>query len=139
VALSMGGSALVNLGLSILLVQHFGLTGVAIATLAAALLVETLIIIPKACRMHDVSPWLFISSALLPALPPMVAALGGAYLLDQWQAADSFLMIFGQGAASALIFFTVFYWTGFKPDERRLLKDKLHRLRHPRPADPTTE
>jgi O-antigen/teichoic acid export membrane protein len=134
VALSMGGSALVNLGLSILLVQYFGLTGVAIATLVAALLVETLIIIPRACSALGLSPRLFVSGALLPALPAMVPALGSAYLLDLWQAADSFLMIFSQGAASALIFFTAFYWTGFKPDERRLLKDKLNRLRHPRPA-----
>ncbi len=139
VALSMGGSALVNLGLSILLIQHLGLTGVAIATLAAALLVETLIIVPKACITHGVSTWRFVSGALLPVLPAMVPALGGAYLLDQWQTADNFPMIFLEGAASALIFFTVFYWTGFKTDERRLLKDKLHRLRHPRPADPTTE
>lgn len=142
VALSMGGSAFVNLGLSILLVRYFGLTGVAIATLAAALLVETLIIIPRACSTLGLSPRLFVSGALLPALPAMVPALGSAYLLDLWQAADSFPLIFGQGAASALIFFTAFYWTGFRPDERRLLKDKLRRLRHPRPAadpDPTAE
>jgi O-antigen/teichoic acid export membrane protein len=69
VAFAMGGSALVNLVLSILLIHHLGLTGVAVATLAAALFAETLIIVPVACARNGVGRWRFVSSALLPADP----------------------------------------------------------------------
>jgi O-antigen/teichoic acid export membrane protein len=139
VAFSMGGSALVNLGLSILLIQHFGLTGVAIATLSAAFLVETLIIVPKACTMHGVSLSRFVVGALIPVLPALAVALGIVYLLDHLQAANSFTWIIVEGAASALIFFIVFYWTGFKAEERRMLYDKILKLRGPRMANTTEE
>jgi O-antigen/teichoic acid export membrane protein len=134
VAYSMGASALANLVLSILLIRHFGLTGVAVATLVAAFAVETLIIVPRACAKNGVSLGQFVSGALLPAVPALIPALGSAYLLDQLWPSESFLRIFAQGAASALIFFAAFYWTGTKPDERRLLKDGLGRLRRTRAA-----
>jgi O-antigen/teichoic acid export membrane protein len=139
VALSMGGSALVNLGLSILLIQYFGLTGVALATLVAALLVETLIIVPKACRDNDVSIHRFISDALLPALPATGGALGCAYLLNMWQGANSFTMIIFEGALAALVFFLVFYWTGVKPGERQMLVARLRGRRRSLSADVTPE
>jgi O-antigen/teichoic acid export membrane protein len=129
VAFSMAASALVNLILSILLIQHWGLTGVAIATLVAAFAVETLIIVPRACSENGVSLGRFVAGALLPALPALIPALGSAYLLDQLWLSDSFLRVFAQGGASALVFFAVFYWTGARPEERRLLKDRLRRAR----------
>jgi O-antigen/teichoic acid export membrane protein len=134
VAFSMGASALVNLGLSILLIQNWGLTGVALATLAAAFTVETLIIVPRACAKNGVSLGEFVSRALLPAVPALIPALGSAYLLDQLWPSESFLRIFAQGSASAFAFFATFYWTGAKPEERRLLTDRLGRLRRTRTA-----
>ena len=130
VAFAMGGSALVNLVLSVLLIQHLGLTGVAIGTLAAALLVETLIVVPKACAAEGVPLRRFLAGALLPPLPALVPALGAAYLLDHWWAADRFPTIVAQGAASALVYFAAFYWTGAKAEERRLVTGKLRRLVH---------
>jgi O-antigen/teichoic acid export membrane protein len=135
VAFSMGASALLNLVLSILLIQQWGLTGVALATLVAAFTVEILIIVPRACAQNGVSFGRFVSGALLPVVPALVPSLGSAFLLDQLWPSESFLRIFVQGAASALIFFAVFYWTGAKPEERRLLKDGLGRLRRTRTAD----
>jgi O-antigen/teichoic acid export membrane protein len=134
VAFSMGASALVNLILSILLIQHWGLTGVAVATLVAAFAVETLFIVPRACAENGVSLARFASRALLPTAPALIPALGSAYLLDQLWPSDSFLRIFVQGAASALLYFAAFYWTGAKPDERRLLKHGLRRIRPARTA-----
>lgn len=139
VALSMGGSAIANLVLSILFIQHFGLTGVAVATLAAALTVETLIIIPRACAMNGVTLAQFLQQALVPLLPAFVAALGLAFLLNQWQAADAFTWIIVEGAASALVFFIVFYMTGLKAEERVTLKNKIKRLGSKRQANTAVE
>jgi O-antigen/teichoic acid export membrane protein len=139
VAFAMGGSALVNLVLSILLIHHLGLTGVAVATLAAALFAETLIIVPVACARNGVGRWRFVSSALLPAVPALIPSLGAAYLLDQLWPAESFARILLQGGASALIYFGAFALTGTAPRERRLVADRLRRLRRPRPADPAAE
>ena len=139
VALSMGGSALVNLGLSLLLIQYYGLTGVAVATLAAALLVETLVIVPTACRVNGVPTRRFVSGALLPLLPAMAVALACAYLLDRWSGATSFTAIIAQSALTALVFFAVFYRSGVKAEERRMLAGKLRRLARRGPAGAAQE
>ncbi|MFK7845580.1 MAG: MATE family efflux transporter [Rhodothermales bacterium] len=128
VAFSMGGSAIVNLVLSILLIRHFGLTGVAVATLAAALAVETLIIVPRACVMNGVTLAQFLVRALVPLLPAFAAALGTAFLLDQWQPADTFTWIIVEGAASALVFFILFYMTALEAGEKDMFKHKIMRL-----------
>jgi len=139
VAFSMGGSAIVNLVLSVLLVQYWGLTGVAVATLAAAFFVETLIIVPAACARNGMSLGRFVSGGLLPAVPAILPALGVAYSLDQLWTADSFPRILAQGAAGALVYFAIFYWTGSTREERRLLKARMRRLRRTPAADPTAE
>jgi len=139
VAMAMGGSALINLALSILLIQHLGLTGVAIATLVAAFVVETLVIVPRACAVHGVTLARFLSQAVLPTLPALLPALGAAYLLDQAWPADSFPRIFAAGAASAALYFAVFLRTGLKAGERRALIDRLGALQRPRRTSPAAD
>ncbi len=134
VAFAMGGSALVNLALSILLIQFLGLTGVALATVAAALLVETLVIVPLACVRLGLKSWTFLKDAILPAVPALIPALGVAWLFDRQWPADHFSAILPQGAAAALIYFNVFVWTGVRAEERRQLMARLRNRRHPRPT-----
>jgi len=135
VAFAMAGSAALNLILSVILIQDYGLNGVAAATLIAAFTVEVLVIIPRACWARGVSLWRFFRRALWPVLPALVPALGVAWGLDQLQpSADGFLWIILEGGGAALIYFAGFYVTGMKPEERAFIgsKLKLPRRRPPR-------
>lgn len=127
VAFAMGGSAVLNLGLSLLLIQIWDLPGVALATLIATLSTEVLLVVPRACREHGIRLYDFVRRALWPTLPALVPMLGLAFLLGHWQTPDTFLWIFLQGGLCALTYFLTFFLTGLTEAERRLIGDKLRR------------
>ena len=128
VAFAMGGSALLNLVLSLVLIRVFGLAGVALGTLIATVLVEFAQVIPRACRDQGLSLAGFLGRAIWPTLPPLAPALAAAWLLAQWHPVDGFVWIFAEGTVSALLYFAAFYWTGLKPAERALIAGKLSRI-----------
>ncbi|WP_295389462.1 MATE family efflux transporter [uncultured Thiodictyon sp.] len=134
VAFAMGGSALLNLALSLILIQFFGLLGVALGTLIATFLVEFTLVVPRACRDQGLALTGFVRRAIWPTLPALVPTLGTAWLLAQWHPISGFVWIFLEGAASALVYFTVFYWSGLTAAERDLIAGKLRRRFKSRPA-----
>ena len=137
VAFAMGGSALLNLVVSIILVQFLGLIGIALGTLIATLVVEFALVVPRACRDQGLPLVGFVTQAIWPTLPALVPALGTAWLLAQWQPITGFLWIFLEGGVSALVYFAVFYGIGLVPAERALIAGKLRRLRQRgRPSSP---
>ena len=142
VAFAMGGSALFNLALSLILIQFFGLIGVALGTLIATFLIEFALVVPRACRDQGLILSGFIAKAIWPVLPPLVPALGTAWLLSGWQPITGFGWIFLEGGASALVYFAAFYWSGLAPAERTLIAGKLGtllnraRAHSPSPTDP---
>ena len=105
------------------------------ATLVAAFVVETWIILPRACRENEVTFGRFVSGALVPGLPALVPAMACAAVLHHLWAADTLLRIVAQGSVSALIFFVVFAWTGVRPEERRLVRERLRGLRRAEDAN----
>ncbi|NCA70020.1 MAG: hypothetical protein EOM91_07915 [Sphingobacteriia bacterium] len=133
VAFAMAGSALLNLALSILLVQSFGLIGIAFGTLIATLVIELTLVVPRACRDQGVSPLVFARRAIWPTLPALLPALATAWLLAQWQPVTGFHWLFIEGALSALVYFTLFYWSGLDAAERALISDKVRALLRPAP------
>jgi O-antigen/teichoic acid export membrane protein len=129
VAFAMGGSALLNLILSIILIRFFGLIGVALGTLVAIVLMELTLVVWRACREQGLPLAGFASKAIWPSLPALVPALATAWLLAQWQPVNGFVWIFLEGSVSALVYFAVFYRVGLDAAERALIADKLSRLR----------
>jgi O-antigen/teichoic acid export membrane protein len=128
VAFAMGGSALLNLVLSIILVQFYGLIGIALGTLFATLIVEFALVVPRACRDQGLPLAGFALKAVWPTLPALVPALGTAWLLAQWQPISGFVWIFLEGAVRALVYFAVFYWSGLVAAERAMIAGKLGRM-----------
>ncbi|MBK1630600.1 hypothetical protein CKO31_07545 [Thiohalocapsa halophila] len=128
IALAMAASALLNLVLSVILIQDYGLNGVALATLIAAFTVEVLVIIPRACWSRGISLWRFFREAIWPVLPPLAPALAAAYGLDYLQpAVDGFQWVFLQGATAALVYYLTFYLTSVRAEERLFITAKLKR------------
>ena len=126
-AIAMLVSAALNLLLSIVLIGAFGLTGAALGTLAAVLLVEGAFILPRACRHSGISATAFLGSVVWPSLPALLPMLGVAAALDQWLATDSLGLLCFKVVTCGLVYLTGFFFTGLSRTERALLLGKLLR------------
>lgn len=136
VAGAMVGSALLNLLLSLALILPLGLSGVAVATLIAALVVEALVIVPRACRSQSLPLAGFLRKGVWPALPPAIPMLAVAWLLYRWQPPEGLGMVTLHGLAAATIYVLLFYRFAMAASERRQIVDRLSGLRGRRPASP---
>ncbi|MCB1734793.1 MAG: oligosaccharide flippase family protein [Gammaproteobacteria bacterium] len=125
VAGSMALSALLNLGLSIVLIQIVALPGVAFATLLAAFIVEMGVIVPKACATKGVRYWDFVRDGVLPAIPAAVPMFAIAYGLATWIAPIGLGNVSWQGAIAGLAYLLVFLFTGVRADERTRVFNKI--------------
>ena len=124
VAFAMGGSAVLNLILSIVLIQRFGLTGVALGTLLATLVAELLLVMPRACRAQGIGLGSFLRNAIWPTMPALVPSLGAAALMAYAQPPTTFGWIILQGGTAALLYYAIFYRTGLSDSERGLVAGK---------------
>ncbi len=129
VAFSMAASALLNLLLSLVLIQFFGLTGVAVATLVAAFIVEMLVIIPRAVRVQNISLKDFLAKVIWPVMPAVLPMLIIVWGLNAWQQADTIGWVVLQSFIAGLVYLLAFYFTGMKTDERQMVSDKIARFR----------
>lgn len=130
VAYSMLASALLNLVLSIILIQIIELPGVAYATLVAAFIVEMGVIIPAACRTQSVSYWAFIKDGVLPGVPALIPMFLTAWALATfWTAPEGLLLVVLQGGPAALVFVIAFLFTGVTANERARVMNKIRSLR----------
>lgn len=126
-ALITGGEALLNLVLSVVLARTMGLEGVALGTLIAVVVANLGCFYPYMCRQFGV-PLGALSAALarahLPALA--VAGLAGAAIasLD-----PSGVLILAGALAIAIVYATVFWFTGMAADERRQVVTLVRRGR----------
>jgi O-antigen/teichoic acid export membrane protein len=86
-----------NVALSIALIPHFGLMGVALGTLIPAAIEFSLVILPYAFRVIKVAPGRFVRESIVPAvLPsvPMAFLLYQAYVrIEDW----SFMVLLVSG------------------------------------------
>ena len=126
-AIAMLASAALNLLLTVLLISVFGIYGAALGTLAAVLLVEAAVILPRACRHSQVSALGFIRTVVWPSLPAVLPMLACALVLDQWLTTDHFGLLCFKVATCGIVYLAGFYFTGLTAAERGLLSDKLLR------------
>ncbi len=104
---ALGGAAL-RLLAGILLIRPFGLAGVGIAAIVAALTVDVGIVAVGACRHLGVPFASFLREAVAPALPGLLAAVAVAAGLEHWHFPSTLAAALGQslvaGAAFVLLF-----------------------------------
>lgn len=119
-------SALINLGLSLILVHPFGLTGVALGTLIPTT-IETLgFVLPYALRVNGVSFRAALMESLLPALLPAVPMAAVLYLLRDLMRPDSFVAIAVIGGVALLVYIVGYWLIGAGQAEREFGRDLLH-------------
>jgi O-antigen/teichoic acid export membrane protein len=115
---------LINLGLSVLLVQHLGLLGVALGTLAAHALGSGWFVPWSSVRRLGMGWRRVLRQALLPLLVPAAGAVAAAHLLGQYLPPDGWLAWLACAALCAIVFagsFAVFSLNDWERDNARRL------------------
>ena len=117
-------TAVVNLGLSIVLARWIGLAGVALGTLVPVCITAMFVVFPAGCR-HIAMP---ISRALADAVWPAVwpAAVMAAYLeVTHPLIRVSLIPVLANMAAAALVYVAVFVAFGISAVERRFFLSRI--------------
>ena len=112
--------AAVNFGLSIALGLWLGLTGVALATLIATVVVSTAIGIPYLCRIFGVPTGAFVIGIARAHVPAVAVALLTGWLVTPDEGAG-LLSVLAAGFAIAAAYLLTLSLTGLSRDQRRRL------------------
>jgi hypothetical protein len=117
-------TAVVNLGLSILLARSIGLAGVAIGTLVPVGLAAMFVIFPAGCRRVELPISRALTHAVWPAVWP--AAAMAAYLaVTRPLLRVSLVPVLANMAVASLVYAAVFLAFGVSAVERRFVLSRL--------------
>jgi O-antigen/teichoic acid export membrane protein len=119
-------NGLLNLGLSLFLVRHMGITGVALGTLVPAVL-EGLVILPYSMRLLRVGWTDLIREALIPALAPLLPAVAVLYALQATVQPRNWLALGIIAAMGALAYVLVYFVFRATATEREMVWNALNR------------
>ena len=117
------GSGLVNVVLSIILVQPFGLTGVALGSLIPTTLECFCFILPFSMRVIGISLLEMVREVFLPGLLPAVPTVIILYLLEQWLAPTSLLLTGVVAGCGVLIYLAGYLSLGASKSERQTCRN----------------
>jgi O-antigen/teichoic acid export membrane protein len=123
VAIASSCCALANVLLSVVLVNTFGLTGVAIGTVIPVTVLAAAVLFPAGCHAVGLSTWEGYRRVVWPAAWPAIVFAGVAaarHAVPQHVAAVLALMAFG-----VLVYAALFFAAGLERDERRWCATKL--------------
>jgi hypothetical protein len=92
-----------NIGLSILLLNWLGTSGVALGTLIPYTITGTITVV-LGCRIARASPVAFVAQAILPSLVPALLAGLAGWGLQELRAADSWPVLVGELGVVLLLY-----------------------------------
>ena len=127
VAVSNLVTAIVNIGLSVLLIRWIGLPGVAIATLIPVTVRAIAVVIPVACARVGIPLPRFLAQAVWPAVWPALIVLGALAALRN-PASTSLIHALLEGAASGLVYALLFLGVAIGRRDRTRYFGKLRSL-----------
>jgi O-antigen/teichoic acid export membrane protein len=137
------GSAVLSIGLSVPLIQSFGLTGGAIAVLVATAGESLGLAIPYSMRITGVGVGPLVRAALVPAFVPAIPTLPFLYALRELLQPGSLPAVAGIGLIGACVYAAVYLLLPATAPEREPLQTfaarATRRLRSKRPATPPAE
>lgn len=117
-------SAAVNLGLSILLVQGYGIIGVAVGSLIPVLFLQPVILV-HSCRHLGISVGHYLLECLVPLLFPLLAMSCVLGVMRFSVGIDSYWVVVMTVAVAVLVYSGFFWVFSLKPDEKRFVMAKI--------------
>jgi len=121
-AMASVAGLLVNLVASILLVHPFGLVGIALGTLCAALVVDALVVVAAGARSIGTSWARLAWHAYGGTLVPAGLLLGAGFALRSWRDPANLLEVVLLALPGILAFLAAFLRMSLGPEERALLR-----------------
>lgn len=118
----------VNLTLSILLVQKYGMVGVAIGTTIPQMILSGLIVPYQTCKIIETSPFHFFQMTYGKVAIPIIILLGSLIMLGNFIKPTSFLLIFSEAIACALVYFLSVFLFSLDGSERETAKATMKKF-----------
>lgn len=119
-------SAVVNVGLSLALVQSYGIVGVAVGSVLPALVLHP-VLLTYSCRHLKLPVSHYLKTSLLPLMIPIIA-MGVFVAWVRWTLGiESYLALIATVAAGGTIYFIVFWFLALTPNERRFVISRFRR------------
>jgi O-antigen/teichoic acid export membrane protein len=118
-------SMFINIGLSLALVRPLNLVGVALGTLVATVIVDVVVIIGKACRLHGVSLGSYIRRVGPAALLPGGCQLAVTLALKKWMVPSSLIQLALLALPGVVVYGVVFWLLCVEPSEKLLLRQNV--------------
>jgi O-antigen/teichoic acid export membrane protein len=115
-------SALANLGLSIVLVRLFGVTGVALGSLMPTTVECLCFVLPYAMRVNNISARTLLTEALFPTLIPALPMALVLYGLRQILQPASLISIASVGGFGLLVYAAIYLGVGASEIERQTIR-----------------
>jgi O-antigen/teichoic acid export membrane protein len=129
------GTGVVNVALSALLIQRFGLVGVAWGTLVPIALATITILWPAACRRVEIPVATAVRRAVLPALWPVLPAAALLLLVRGFVPSSLSGVLFEAGIA-VLVYVSMFVGVAVGKRDRALYISKIRELMRREPREP---
>jgi O-antigen/teichoic acid export membrane protein len=120
-------AAVVNIGLSIVLIRTHGLSGVAFATLLVVTVRAVAVLIPVACARVRLSLRRFVATAVWPAVWPALLVLG-PFAFVRESAGGTFIRVLLNGAGVCLLYLMVFVFVAIGRQDRSRYLGKIRSL-----------
>ncbi len=131
-------SMAINVAASVAMVRWLGIVGVAMGTLIATVIVDVFVIVPLACRLHEVAAWSYVRRVLPAVVVPGAVHLAITATLAHFWPPVSLGVVALEVLPGTAAYLAVFWWLFVEDSEKRLLADKLIRFRAG-PAQQTEE
>ncbi len=119
-------SAVANLLLSVILVQSYGLVGVATASLIPSLILQPYLLV-YTCRQLGLPVSRYLKTSLLPLVLPLLIMGGAVSFTRRNFLLDSYLVLGGTVLAGAILYTVTFWFVSFTASERRFILDRLRK------------
>ena len=124
-AFSILGCQVLNLGLSLFLIQIYGITGVAMATFIAYVPIYMGLIQTRAGKVHDRSHWDFYAHTVFPSIIPALLMAAFLVFAQRYRPVTNLLEVAILEILACIVFAGAFWLVGFNPKERAYFKEKI--------------
>lgn len=113
------GVSFANLFLSIILVQSWGIVGVAIGAAVPQILFHGVFVPLYTLKVLEMSPWQYFKNTYLVTLLPTVAFLGSLIFVNEYYYPEGYLSLFLSGGICAVLYLVCVLLFSLNRDEKR--------------------
>ena len=117
-----------NLLLSILLIQKFGLIGVAAATAFTQILFYSVVTPVLTSKVVNFSLIAYFKETYLRSVPASLLLFGVLSYFAKFHPPTGYVSLIGEAILAAIIYIAVIYWTLLNPSDRKFANDAVQKL-----------